>query len=173
MRNNHQINLGIIFFVLACLIGINSACIKPEQYPREPQITTVALSSDSIHQFENVNNFTPEPFSLTVGFEDGDGDLGITTDYPQANAFVRDSRTGYIDSLEIPYMSPAGNIKSISGTIEFTFPSECCIALSGITCSPDAVYNPVDTVVYEVFIKDRAGNISNIVKADPLYIICP
>ena len=153
---------------------------KAEEYALEPFITSVSIDKSSIHQFSNITtdefgnilNYVPESFVISLDFQDGDGDLGITDDQPEMNAFIVDNRTDFVDSLQIPYISPVGNIKSISGTIDFTINSECCVALSGISCTPNAEYNAIDTVIYQVFIKDRAGHTSNKVNAPPLLIYC-
>jgi len=154
--------LAILLALTACLWG----CIKPDNFPDEPKITAVSINKPAIESLV-------EDFVVSVDFQDGDGDIGITDAYPEANAFLIDDRTGYIDSLKIPYISPEGNIKSISGTLNFTILSECCIAISGITCTPNATYPPTDTVNYSVIIKDRKGNVSNVAQAPPLLIICP
>ncbi len=154
-----------VLFVAVMLLGY-SACIKPDKFPDEPQITSVFINKDSIQNLL-------EDFIVSVEFQDGDGDIGITNEYPEANAFLVDNRTGYVDSLKIPYISPQGNIKAISGTLNFTILSECCIAISGISCTPNATYPPIDTVQYTVIIKDRSGHVSNAVEAPPLIILCP
>ena len=170
----------IIIVALLFGIALLASCIKAEEYALEPFITSVSIDKSSIHQFSNITtdefgnilNYVPESFVISLDFQDGDGDLGITDDQPEMNAFIVDNRTDFVDSLQIPYISPVGNIKSISGTIDFTINSECCVALSGISCTPNAEYNAIDTVIYQVFIKDRAGHTSNKVNAPPLLIYC-
>ena len=174
--NKQQMIIGIFLFVIALL----QSCIKAEEYTLEPFITSVSIDKASIHQFSNITtdaagnilNYVPESFVISLEFQDGDGDLGVTDDQPEMNAFIVDNRTNFVDSLQIPYISPVGNIKSISGSIDFTINSECCLALSGISCTPNAEYNAIDTVIYQVFIKDRAGHTSNKVNAPPLLIYC-
>ncbi|MGB1204410.1 MAG: hypothetical protein ACPG5B_02120 [Chitinophagales bacterium] len=174
--NKQQIIIATFLLSITLLVS----CIKAEEYPPEPFITSVTIDKTSIHQFSNITtdeagnilNYIPEGFVISLQFEDGDGDLGVTDDQPEMNAFIVDNRTNFVDSLQIPYISPVGNIKAISGSIDFTINSECCLALSGISCTPDAEYNPIDTVIYQVFIKDRAGHSSNVVNAPPLFIYC-
>ncbi len=143
-----------------------SSCFKPDNFPVEPQITNVTINKSSIQNLI-------EGFTITVEFTDGDGDLGVTETIPEANAFFIDSRTAYVDSMLMPYISPQGTVNSIFGQIDFEFSSECCIAISGISCTPDAEYFPTDTVTYDIIIKDRAGNVSNTATSPPLIIMCP
>lgn len=163
---NKKIRITKTLAILLTLTASLWGCIKPDNFPDEPKITDVSINKTAIESLV-------EDFVVSVDFQDGDGDIGITNEYPEANAFLVDDRTGYIDSLKIPYISPEGNIKSISGTLNFTILSECCIAISGITCTPNATYPPTDTVNYSVIIKDRKGNVSNVAQAPPLLIICP
>ena len=166
--------------ILSGVMMLLQACIKADEYPEIPAITNISIDKSVIHQFANMTtdaegnilDYDQESFVITVDFQDGDGDLGVTDEQPEMNAFIIDNRTGFVDSLQIPYVSPQGNIKAISGTIDFTINSECCLAISGISCTPNAEYNTADTLRYDVFIKDRAGNESNIVQAPPLIILC-
>lgn len=154
--------VGLLLVFLSLLIA---ACVKPEEFAEEPLITQVYFNKAQIQN-------RVEGFSITIEFQDGDGNIGTTEEFPEANAFVRDTRTDFVDSLSVENLEPDGNIKDISGIITFDFQSECCIAITGVTCTPDAEYPPTEDVIYEVFIKDRAGNVSNIVQAPPLKIIC-
>lgn len=156
----------LILLLTVIFLMSHNSCIQPDKFPDEPQITGVSINKSTIQNLL-------EDFVVSVEFQDGDGDIGITNEYPEANAFLVDDRTGYVDSLKIPYVSPQGNIKAISGTLNFTILSECCIAISGISCTPNAIYPPADTVSYTVIIKDRSGNVSNAVEAPPLVILCP
>jgi len=154
----------LLLWWLGVFVGY-TGCIQPDKFPDEPHIKSVSINKTTIKNLL-------EDFIVSVEFEDGDGDMGITDTYPEANAFLIDNRTGYVDSLKIPYISPSGNVKSISGTLNFTILSECCIALAGISCTPNATYPVADTVKYSVIIKDRAGNVSNMAEAPPLIITC-
>lgn len=161
-----MINRCLLAFCI-CMLGLGlEACIKPETYPPEPLITDVIIDKSVIQQNE-------ESFVISVSFQDGDGNIGADGTNDNSNAFLTDSRTGFVDSLTIPDLAAPGDVKSISGTIDFTVSSECCIALSGISCTPNAEYNPTDTVIYQIVIQDRALNVSNVMETPPLIIVCP
>ncbi len=117
-----------------------------------------------------------ESLVISIDFEDGDGDLGDLPDDTLDNFFLVDSRTGFVDRFNIPSITPDGSVRSISGIVDITIPSECCLPINpgGIPCSViDTEYNPTDEVIFDVYVIDRAGNQSNIVQTPPITIICP
>lgn len=153
---------------LGILLMFKSCSIEDPNFALEPAITSVFIDKDTIVNLE-------ESFTITIGFQDGDGDLGREEGQEAIDAFIVDSRTNFVDSLVIPFISPQGNVQSISGMLDFVIPSECCIPIEagGVPCTPNAEYDPFDIVTFEVHIKDRAGNISNSVTTPALYIVCP
>ena len=162
--NRYLFTIGFLLSLFA--FTVLSGCIKPDDFPDEPRIVSVAVSKTTIQQLE-------ESFIISIEFEDGDGDLGYPDDDPQSSIFAIDSRTGFEDAFILTDISPDGNVKSISGSIDVTIISECCIPISGIACDPSADYNPTDEVSYEVYIVDRAGNESNRVQTPAISIVCP
>ena len=163
-------NIIFILLIISSLIALFTACMKADEFPIEPRITSVMLSSNQIKNGDD--------FIITIGFEDDDGDLGSNEN--EVSAFFIDNRTDLgLDStattaLAIPFISPLGNIKAISGNIFFNMLPVCCrnsdASVSCVTDSPADV--ETNTVVYDVYIMDRAGNKSNIVRTDPLTILC-
>ena len=102
----------IIIVALLFGIALLASCIKAEEYALEPFITSVSIDKSSIHQFSNITtdefgnilNYVPESFVISLDFQDGDGDLGITDDQPEMNAFIVDNRTDFVCLL---YTSPS------------------------------------------------------------------
>jgi len=148
----------IIFTVIAF-----GACRKIQQMPPEPRIE---FRNFAIFDTIDILGNECKGGRLNFYFEDGDGDLGL--DYPSTdmadttNLFlVLFRKTGGIMvqvpdddimkpySYRIPYMeSPAQN-KILKGTVTVTF----------LYLFYDPEEN--DTVRYDFFVEDRAGNISN------------
>ena len=102
---------------------------------------------------------------LKFSFTDGDGDIGLTQTDTSQDILIKDIRTGapFFAPLEykyrMPYVTPDGVNKSISGDIEITIPNTYC--RPGL---------PVDTLTYSIQIKDRAGHWSNTVQTPKLIV---
>ncbi len=152
------------FFAFAVCICSLVACFNPDSYPPEPAIVGISLDKTSI---ENLIG----SFVITIQFQDGDGNLGTTEQSPEANVFVIDQRDGFVTNYSFSDLSGGGE-QAVSGTIDIIITSECCRVLSGIPCTPQADYPPTDTVRYEIVLKDRAGNLSNVAISPPLIIVC-
>ncbi len=162
MKNNNFIlrfTVALAFIVIAFI-----SCQEKIEYPIEPHIEFLdfvyILNEDSI----------AEHGLLTLSFTDGDGDLGeeiiddSTLPTPPLNLFIDyfelqdgdwkqiiNEETG--DTLVLhgtmPYLTPGGKNKNISGTIEQTLFIN--------------IFNDYDTFRYEVYIQDRALHKSNTV----------
>jgi hypothetical protein len=156
----------LISFVVIGLLFYG--CEKPPSYSIIPHITFLSMTPTIVRSFTNSNSDAqglPDSANIQISFTDGDGDIGIpeddNTDY---DAFLISNQTNNsnpnIDSLRIPYVTPNGNIKSISGTIS--------LEVLDITGRPD---HPIwDTISYTIVIRDRAGHVSNTQVTPPLYV---
>lgn len=169
------------FFLIFIALCALTACLEDLELPPEPKIEFLSLSATNITQFSTL--------TLTISFEDGDGDIGyadkITRDCiddptscknnytlenscinnPFWNAILIDMR----DSCYIPpYIFPdiqQGNNTAIFGEIDISIPPIFCKNFACPTCE-------TDTLVYQVIIKDRAQNMSNPVFTDTIIINC-
>ena len=160
------------FFVF--VIFLIAGCIQPPDYPIEPVIEYQSLSKTTLLSGKDGEDQT----YLVVSFTDGDGDLG----QPQGNGSIEldftliDSRTGAVDEkFGIPFVPELGAANGISGEITARIFTSCCIYPDWVTdaigCEKSNQYL-IDTLVYEVYITDRAGNESNHIFTDPIYILC-
>ncbi|MCB0704291.1 MAG: hypothetical protein KDC34_03240 [Saprospiraceae bacterium] len=164
---------NILLLVLPVLIL--SSCIQPPDYPIEPVIEFVSLSKTTMVSGKSDEDET----LLTISFTDGDGDLGNFQNNGQImlDMFLIDSRTGDFDEkFSIPFVPELGASNGISGEIYARIFTTCCIYPAYVTdaatgCDPSQQY-PIDTLTYEIYIVDRAGNESNHIFADPIYILC-
>lgn len=161
------------------IIGILllSACGEPPSYDKEPHIEFLSLSRNEIDQLDSV--------SIEFSFTDGDGDLGFETpdtescnlcdsscyEHPTFSLFLTDDRTNCLTLFNIPYIPPKGSSDGISGKVSFVKSSICCISPNFEVCIPMPSY-PYDTIKYSVRIKDRAGNLSNIIHIPPIVVRC-
>lgn len=145
------------------LIAVTAfSCGKIRQIPPEPYI-----EFQKMELFDTIEPQLGNPAMaarVTFYFEDGDGDIGI--DQPVSDesdtlnlffeaflkkdgVFVEPSPDDRVrsTSFRIPYIEKPGQNKIIQGTME--------IILFYY------FFNESDTVKYEFYLKDRAGNISN------------
>ncbi len=157
------------YFISIVIIGLLFfGCEKPPTYSNVPIITSVSITPTLIRSFTDSNadaQNLPDTLQVQVGFTDGNGAIGIlagdTTNV--IDAYLVDSRTTpsgqhTIDSFSIPYITPNGNVKAISGTISFTV--------------YDIIGNNTtwDTLHYTVTIVDRNGNVSNAKSTPNIYL---
>lgn len=159
------------FAALAFLVAtLFSSCQKSSNAPVIPSI--------SLKSFTAINS---DSARLEINFTDGDGDIGYPSQDASAkpNLWIRylyqDSASGNFigmwnpndstthDSVyfvyNIPYLTPKGKNKSLSGVIE--------VAISPIWYVP--VYNPAskNVIKYQVWLYDRAGHMSNVLTIGP------
>ena len=165
------------YFLFLSFIGLGlTACVQPPEYPVEPVIEFVSLSKDVLVQSSSPIDET----YLTISFTDGDGDLGYFEEGStnvETDLFLKDLRTGAdAVSFTIPFVPELGASNGISGEITVRLLTTCCVypeddPSAPPPCTPYAGY-PIDTLVYEVYIVDRAGNESNRIETAPIYLLC-
>jgi len=146
MRLHSFLMMGGVFLL--------ASCVKPPEYPIEPYIEVVGINQNVFNELDE------DSLSVTLYFEDGDGDIGSDT---EVNMFWEDSRVpGFEIPFKIPYVESQGNVKAISGTITTYYPITFCI-------NDD---DPVDTFYYKIYIRDRAGHISNTDSTALIFLNC-
>ena len=165
--------LVILLFMLLILFY---GCRKYDHYPIVPHI--------ELNSFQKFADSTgvDQIGVLGLSFTDGDGDLGLTaaqnTGVYQFNLFVKyfekqkgvfkeiilttpNPQTGKPDTLwfngRIPYLTPVGKTKAISGEITDT------LFINNFV-------SPYDTIKYQIYIQDRALNKSNVVETPDIVI---
>lgn len=139
-----------------------SSCGKLESLPPEPYIEYTSFTLyDTIDQLGN----QVMAGRLEFYFEDGDGDIGLsapegTEDADTINLFVELFRLEEgqlapapqndpfkVAGFRIPFMEREGRNKILRGDISVDFSY--------------LIYAEEDTISYDFYIRDRAGNISN------------
>ena len=159
----------ILFYGFALAVSFLLACSDPPDYPIEPQIEFVGISKDTLSQ----SDLNEDSLLIRISYTDGDGDLGVDGDSPEQSIFVTDLRNGQLlDQAKIPKVPEQGSSNGIFGELEFRLYTTCCLFPDLIPpCSNPAQY-PTDTVVFEIYITDRAGHESNRVQTSPILLLC-
>lgn len=153
--------------VFSTLLLFVFSCKKQETYPDTPEIAF----EDFVLLF-NPASGNIERGVLKISFKDGDGDIGLHPDETEPpydyNLFlkyfeIQHGDTNHVVIIDpvsgdtanfnarIPVLTPRGSVKAIKGTIEDTI----------------FVYNPLssfDTIMFEVYLVDRALNKSNVIQ---------
>lgn len=141
--------LGICFFA--------GTCINPPNYSVVPKIKFKSL---------NITEVIPgiDTLLVTFEYEDGDGDIGVKDGDTSTNTWLVDRRTQFPYVYQLPFVNQKGNSNSISGTIWIT------VSPFTMNCRPD---HPIlDTISYDIYIKDRDGNISNTITTPDIVLKC-
>lgn len=160
--------------VFGLLLTFLAACVSEPQYPDEPVIEYLSVSKSNVNQADSI--------LLTFSFTDGDGNFGKsnisnancgsnncefssdTTCYtdPFYSCFIIDLRDSCFASIALPDVEPTGNIKAVSGEMDVVVPPIFCKCFG---CA-------MDTVQYQVVVKDRSENYSNTIESELIYIVC-
>jgi len=160
--------LPAIVFVLMLLVV--SACRNPPDYPDEPVIGYIGASETTMTQSQVA---TDDFIRFTISFTDGDGDLGISSDFSDTTkVYYVDTRISDVKSVSIPMIPELGTANGVSGEITFKVPTTCCFYPPGYPqCQPVEEF-PTNTVVYDIYIIDRKQNKSNVIQSEPITLLC-
>jgi hypothetical protein len=163
----------LFLFSIVAVLTFN-ACYKEPNFSLTPEI-----SFNKIEKFIRLDQFSgakKDSIILTVNFKDGDGDLGYNSDeigkkvsQTDYNYVVKSSRKikGKLTEFKpsetfsgfYPKLKTDDKIGPIEGKLSYRIQIE-------------TAFWPVkkDTLVFEIYIKDRAGNKSNSISTEPLVI---
>lgn len=164
MLSNEFGNLGVMatrmkLLSTVVLIGLIAGCSKPPELPPEPNITGHGFNKTTIQS-------GVDTLIVRIDYEDGDGNLGTPDGQSATNAFVKDTRFPAFPATEftIPELNVTGVPQAISGSVWFTFEP---IAVP--ICTPG---KDMDTLRFEIYIKDQDGNLSNTITTDEVVLDC-
>jgi hypothetical protein len=107
-----------------------------------PAIEIISVSPGNITQFENL--------TFTVKYTDGNGDIGFD-DADEPAIFIIDNRAGLLNEFHIQPLAPAGSDIAIEGNLQVVLENVILLDQN----------NTSETATFSVYLKDRAGNLSN------------
>lgn len=172
-------------FALVLLALLASSCREEPNYPDEPSI-----SFDRVDQFTYTKNrITFDSLVLVVDFQDGDGDLGLRRSpngdgdpdfrapFDQSSQFFNN----FFVNLQVkrgdryvPYPFPS-EFLNFNGRFPRLARDDKHEVLEGeikytLTNFSNDIFDPRDTVRFEIFIYDRALHKSNVVYSDDVVL---
>ena len=155
-----------ISFLFACLLAL-SACQSVPEYPAVPSISYGSAYFKEFPQTDYI--------FLSVNFKDGDGDLGLNSeDLPALDSasrfnifpvLYRKNGDQYEELKEISYHGTFPRLResTVSGPIEGTLQYK----LGSLN-----FFNEDSSIAkIRVYIRDRAGNLSNVIETPPFPVV--
>jgi hypothetical protein len=140
------------FLFTFSVLFLFAGCKKDEiEFPVEPSIEFISISPESATQYT-------VPVTITIKYEDGDGDLGENDDNVK-NCFVRDNRIGITYQYRIQQLAPTGSSIPITGNLD--------IEIGGQILTDSSSQQ---SVTYTLYVVDRAGHKSNEVTTGAILI---
>ncbi len=158
---------NILLLVGFCLTIFS--CVPSPDFSDVPEITFVGLSETSLVQ----NSLNSDSLFVRFSFTDGDGDIGFSAEEFRQNIFIIDNRTGeQYDAFKAPEIPEQGSSRGIEGEITLRLFTTCCLFPDNIPPCESPRDFPTDTLTLDIFIEDRAGNMSNTITTSPIVLFC-
>lgn len=154
-----------IFLLFSLALFLVSCTKQPKDYPPEPQIYYQSITPRLL----NLNDTTSVVIQLT--FTDGDGDIGRDRAETTKSIFLKDSRdtSSALFTISQPFPFIDDYMRPTKGGLEGYLTIRLGKQYFSIADSLHLALRK-DTLHYNIYIKDDAGNISNVVQTDPLYL---
>lgn len=160
---------AVNIYLLSILSIILGACVTAPEFSDIPEIEFVGFSNNTMVQ----NSLNTDSTFVRFTFTDGDGDIGFDSDVFDQNIFIIDNRTDdRYDSFKAPEVPEQGASKGISGEVTLRLFTTCCLFPDNIPPCESPPDFPRDTLTLDIFIVDRAGNMSNRVTTTPIVLFC-
>ena len=154
--------IGIIGF-------ISYSCATDPGFDDVPEISFISLSKDTMVQ----NNLNTDSLFITIGFKDGDGDLGTDNRIVSENIIVTDLRTGVVASrFNIPRIETNGLQSGVEGEITLKVFTTCCIFEDGTPPCSNPTDVPSNQLNFEIELFDDNGNRSNKIVTEFVTLLC-
>lgn len=147
--------LSILFLSIIILTGC-----KKDKYTTAPQLSYKSVSPNFTDN--SINSVSPV---ITFNLTDAEGDIGFSQS-DTSYIYMKNLLTGKSDSLPFP---------DISGITKSDFKADILASVGRVLdCRPvPGGLLHIDTLYFEVYVKDFAGNTSNtITTGDPIFYEC-
>jgi len=127
------------------------SCKKENPISVIPEIEFISISPIVIQEFS-------DEITITIYYFDANGDLGENNPDVK-NMFVKDNRNDIEYEYRIPELTPSGSNIAIQGNFDII------INGTGITNE-----SSIQNVNYDIYVKDRAANKSNVITTSSITI---
>ena len=127
------------------------SCKKENPISVIPEIEFISISPTVIQEFS-------DEITITIYYFDANGDLGENNPDVK-NMFVKDNRNDIEYEYRIPELTPSGSNIAIQGNFDII------INGTGITNE-----SSIQNVNYDIYVKDRAANKSNVITTSSITI---
>jgi hypothetical protein len=162
-----MIRLTYILFLFAFV-----SCADVPNFTDIPKIEFTGVRENVILQSAD-----KDTFFVDIYLEDANGDLGGENVEDPPSVYMFDQRDGaQAYTFQLPKIPVEGTGNGIAADISLkainTKGGQCCLYPDSTPpCEPSETY-PVDTVYFDTYIVDNAGNESNHIVVGPVYIRC-
>lgn len=140
-------------FIIGCL-GFSIAACKKDK--------AVVISTTPTIEFASISPSTAleyqDKITIVISYKDGDGDLGENVPDIK-NLFLTDTRNNVTYAYRISQLAPASQAVAIQGTLS--------VELKNTAITDGSASQAVN---YTLYVKDRAGHVSNTVTTSPITI---
>ena len=153
-----------VLLSLSILLLAGIAACKKNNNSNVPVIAFISFTPDSVH----AGSLT-DTAKLAFGFKDGDGDLGNDATSGKYDVFLRDSRDTTIPILSFIFPPIPDDARDPVNGLD----GQGVIALRALYLLPrqDTLHKlHGDTLTYQMWITDRAGNVSDTITTSRLII---
>ena len=141
--------------LLLSIAVLSTSCKKNANVSKIPSITFRSMEPQTVKAGSDTTVL------IKFNFEDGDGDIGFGT----PNLFFRDSRDTIWSPFLIPNIPDRFNPESgLKGIIQVEYEAAFLLLRN------DSLHLNNDTLHWDIYMKDKAGNVSNIITTPELYL---
>ncbi|MFN0188066.1 MAG: hypothetical protein ACKVQV_05135 [Bacteroidia bacterium] len=159
MMNIHSLNYifkrpTILLLIISTGISLSSGCQKDDD-PFANKVPTIELLSLTPQMVVEFN----DSLVFNIKYRDNDGDLGENNPSVK-NLFITDNRIGIVYDYRIQQLAPTGSAIAIEGTLQ--------VVLNSVARTDTSLAQ--ESATFSVYVKDRAGNKSNVVTSGAIII---
>jgi len=141
----------LVYFFLSSFFLFACSSKEEPAFSLVPQISFQSVSASQILHGNSVD--------LIISYTDLDGDLG-TENAQENNLHVKDMRNQVVYQFRFAPLAPVGASIAIEGNLRIAMPPLLILDEQA----------DQETLTFEIYLKDRAGNWSNTVKTSPITV---
>ena len=144
--------------ILAIAAALVIGCGKDDEIINPPMSDVPAI--ELINVSPTTVTALGDSIVFIIHYEDGNGDLGFNAP-DSMSLYITDTRIPLTESFFVPLLAPEGADIAIQGELEV-------VLNNTILVNPDATS---ETVEFEIQLRDRSGNYSNVLVAPVIKVL--